>query len=126
MKKFSKLVAVLLLILPVATAQQTRVFGDGGNWTQEITGSLAAVRNLRVKVDVGTVKVDGGSPQGVSYIIRNHSYTSSETRARREFDSYKITAYVRGDTAWIVGDWEGGRPHRFSGRILRQRAPRNG
>jgi DUF4097 and DUF4098 domain-containing protein YvlB len=113
-RSFSKLVAVLLLILPPATAQQTRVFGDGGNWTQEITGSLTGVRNLRVKVDVGTVKVEGGSQPGVSYVIRNHSYTSSEARARREFDSYKITSYVRGDTAWIVGDWEGGRPHRFS------------
>jgi DUF4097 and DUF4098 domain-containing protein YvlB len=114
LKKLSKLVAVVLLILPVATAQQTKVFGDGGNWTQEITGSLAAVRNLRVKVDMGTVKVDGGSAQGVSYIIRNHSYTSSEARARREFDSYKVTVYVRGDTAWIVGDWQGGNSHRFS------------
>jgi DUF4097 and DUF4098 domain-containing protein YvlB len=114
-RSFSKLVAVLLLILPVATAQQTRVFGDGGNWTQEITGSLAGVRNLRIKVDVGTVKVEGGSQQGISYVIRNHSYTSSEARARREFDSYKITSYVRGDTAWIVGDWQGGRPHKFSG-----------
>jgi DUF4097 and DUF4098 domain-containing protein YvlB len=113
-RRFSKLVAVLLLILPAAQAQQTRVFGDGGNWTQEITGSLTGVRNLRVKVDMGTVKVEGGSQQGVSYVVRNHSYTSSETKARREFDSYKITAYVRGDTAWIVGDWEGGRPHRYS------------
>ncbi|HLW87727.1 MAG TPA: hypothetical protein VKR57_04500 [Terriglobales bacterium] len=117
LRRLSKLVAALLLILPVAAAQQTRVFGDGGNWTQEITGSLAAVRNLRVKVDVGTVKVDGGSAQGISYVVRNHSYTSSESKARREFDSYKITAYVRGDTAWIVGDWEGGRPHRFSGEF---------
>jgi hypothetical protein len=113
-RSFFKLVALLLLILPAAMAQQTRVFGDGGNWTQELTGSLTGVRNLRVKVDVGTVKVVGGSQPGVNYAIRNHSYTSSETKARREFDSYKITAYVRGDTAWIVGDWEGGRPHRFS------------
>jgi hypothetical protein len=113
-RRLSKLVAVLLLILPAALAQQTRVFGDGGNWTQEVTGSLTGVRNLRVKVDVGTVKVEGGSQQGMSYTVRNHSYTSSESKARHEFDSYKITAYVRGDTAWIVGDWEGGRPHRFS------------
>ncbi len=66
LKKISKLVAILLLTLPLAMAQQTRVFGDGGNWTQEIAGSLAAVKNLRVKVDVGSVKVDGGSqPVGV-------------------------------------------------------------
>ena len=117
LKKLSKLVAVLLLVLPLAMAQQTRVFGDGGNWTQEIAGSLAAVKNLRVKVDVGSVRVQGGSQQGISYVIRNHSYSSSETKARREFDSYKISAYVRGDTAWIVGDWEGGRPHKFSGEF---------
>src|SRR5271166_768036 len=115
LKRLSKFVAVFLLTLPLAMAQQSRIFGDGGNWTQEITGSLATVKNLRVKVDVGSVRVDGGSSQGITYQIRNHSYSSSETKARREFDSYKITAYVRGDTAWIVGDWEGGRPHKFSG-----------
>jgi DUF4097 and DUF4098 domain-containing protein YvlB len=117
LKKLSKFVAVLLLAVPLAVAQQTRVFGDGGNWTQEITGSLAAVKNLRVKVDVGSVRVQGGSQQGISYVIRNHSYSSSEPKARHEFDSYKISAYVRGDTAWIVGDWQGGRPHKFSGEF---------
>jgi DUF4097 and DUF4098 domain-containing protein YvlB len=117
LKKLSKFVVVLLLAVPLAMAQQARIFGDGGNWTQEITGSLAAVKNLRVKVDVGSVRVQGGSQQGISYVIRNHSYSSSETKARREFDSYKISAYVRGDTAWIVGDWEGGRPHKFSGEF---------
>jgi len=115
LKQLSKFIAVLLLILPAA-AQQTRVYGEGGNWTQEITGSLATAKNLRVKVDIGAVRVEGGS-QGISYTIRNHSYSSSEARARREFDAYKITAYVRGDTAWIVGDWQGGRPHKFSGEF---------
>lgn len=115
MKSLPKFAAVLLLLLPLASAQETRVFGEGGNWTEEITGSLAAVKNLRVKVDVGSVRVEGGSQQGINYAVRNHSYTSSESKARREFDSYKISAYVRGDTAWIVGEWEGGRPHKFSG-----------
>jgi len=114
LRKLSKLVAVLLLALPVATAQQGRVYGEGGNWTQEITGSLSAVRNLRVKVDVGSVKVNGGSQQSIDYTIRNHSYTGSEDKARREFENYKISTYVRGDTAWIVADWEGGSSHRFS------------
>lgn len=117
MKSLYKFVAVLLLLLPAATAQQTRIYGDGGNWTEEITGALAAAKNLRVKVDIGSVRVEGGSQQGISYSIRNHSYSSSEGRARREFDSYKVSAYVRGDTAWIVGDWEGGRPHKFSGEF---------
>jgi len=115
LKKLSKLVAAMLAIVPLAMAQQSRIYGEGGNWTQEITGTLAAVKNLRVKVDVGSVRVDGGSQQGINYTVRNHSYSGSEDRARREFDSYKISAYVRGDTAWIVGDWQGGRMHKFSG-----------
>ncbi len=110
-----KLVGFVLLALALARAQQTRVYGDGGNWTQEITGSLSAARILRVKVDVGSVKVTGGSQQGIAYTIRNHSYTGSEEKARRDFENYKISAYVRGDTAWIVADWEGGHAHRFGG-----------
>jgi len=117
LKRFSRLVGFLLLSLPLATAQQTRVYGDGGNWTEEITGSLAAVRNLRVKVDVGSVRVNGGSQQSIDYTIRNHSYSGSEQKARHEFENYKISAYVRGDTAWIVADWQGGRAHRFSGEF---------
>ncbi len=118
LKQLSKFVAVLLLVLPLASAQQGRVYGDGGNWTQEITGSLAVVKNLKVKVDIGSVRVEGGSQSGITYVIRNHSYSGSEDRARREFESYKISAYVRGDTAWILGDWEGGRPHKFSGDFV--------
>ena len=118
LKQLSKFVAVLLLVLPLASAQQGRVYGDGGNWTQEITGSLTTVKNLKIKVDIGSVRVDGGSQSSITYVIRNHSYSGSEDRARREFDSYKISAYVRGDTAWIVGDWEGGRPHKFSGDFV--------
>ncbi|MGA8491954.1 MAG: hypothetical protein WB711_16120 [Terriglobales bacterium] len=118
LKQLSKFVAVLLLVLPLASAQQTRVYGDGGNWTQEITGSLAMVKNLKVKVDIGSVRVEGGTQPSINYVIRNHSYSGSEDKARHEFDNYKISAYVRGDTAWIVGDWEGGRPHKFSGDFV--------
>jgi len=117
LKRISRIVAVLLYLLPLAVAQQSRIYGDDGNWTQEITGSLAAVKNLRVKVDVGSVRVQGASQQGINYEVRNHSYNSSENRARRDFENYKISAYVRGDTAWIVGDWQGGKPHRFSGEF---------
>ncbi len=117
MKRLSKLVAVLLVFLPLAVAQQSRVYRDGGNWTQEITGSLATAKNLRVKVDVGSVRVEGGS-QNIAYVIRNHAYTSSEEAARQEFDSYKVSAYVRGDTAWIVADWQGGHVHKFSGEFV--------
>ncbi len=114
---FVTFVLPLALLIPLGMAQETRVAREGGAWSQEVTGSLAAVKNLRVKVDVGSVNVRGGQQQGINYAIHTRSYTSSEQDARRQFDSYKINAYVRGDTAWIVADWQGGRPRKFSGEF---------
>src|SRR5258708_16773219 len=74
-------------------------------------------KNLRVKVDMGSVIVRGGQQQAINYVIHTRSFTSSEEDARRQFESYKISAYVRGDTAWIVGDWQGRHPHKFSGEF---------
>ena len=105
---------MLLLIAPLAAAQEPRVYRDGSGWSQEITGSLAAAKNLRVKVNAGGVRVEGGAQQNISYVIHTRSYSSSEEQARQEFNSYKISANVRGDTAWIVADWQGGRPRKFS------------
>lgn len=112
------LAGVLALVAPLALAQETHVSREGGAWGQEITGSLAAVKNLRVKVDMGSVVVRGGQQQGINYVVHTRFGNSSEQDARRQFDQYKITAYVRGDTAWIVGDWQGGRhPRHFSGEF---------
>ena len=108
--------AVLILTASLAVAQETRVSRDGGSWAQEVTGSLAAVKNLRVKVDMGTVVVRGGQQQGINYVVHTRFGSSSEQEARRQFEQYKVTAYVKGDTAWIVGDWQGGHhPRHFSG-----------
>jgi DUF4097 and DUF4098 domain-containing protein YvlB len=107
-----------LVLAPRTWAQETHVSREGGSWGQEITGSLAAVKNLRVKVDMGAVVVHGAQQQGISYVIHTHFGNSSEQDARRQFEQYKVTAYVKGDTAWVVGDWQGGRrPRHFSGEF---------
>jgi len=130
LKKVSKIVAALLLLLPLAVAQearpdeQVRVSQENGKWTRHITGSLAAARNLRVKVDSGSVRIAGGSQPNIDYSISNHSYASSEDKARREFDGYKISAYVRGDTAWVVGERQGNKPRRSSSEFV-VNVPRN-
>jgi DUF4097 and DUF4098 domain-containing protein YvlB len=124
LKKFPKIVAALLLFLPLAVAQearsdeQVRVSQENGKWTRHITGSLAAARNLRVKIESGSVRVTGGSQASIDYSVSNHSYASSEDKARREFDGYKISAYVRGDTAWVVGEWQGNKPRRSSSEFV--------
>jgi len=129
-KTFPKIAAALLLLLPLAVAQeirpdeQTRVFQESGRWSRQITGSMPAAKNLRVKVDSGSVRVQGGSQQTINYSISNHSYASSEEKARREFEAYKISVYVRGDTAWVVGEWQGNRPRRSSSEFVIN-VPRN-
>ena len=115
--QFVGLLAVPALLASLTLAQETHVSREGGAWGQEVTGTLAAVKNLRVKVDMGSVVVRGGQQQGINYSVHTRSYNSSEQDARRQLESYKITAYVKGDTAWIVGDWQGGRPRRFSGEF---------
>jgi DUF4097 and DUF4098 domain-containing protein YvlB len=112
--KISKLAAVCIMLAALAAAQQTSVRQENGNWVQEVTGSLAKVSNLRVKTDMGSVRVTGGSQGAINYTVHNRVNTSSEETAKREFGSYKINAYVRGDTAWIVADWEGGREQRLN------------
>jgi DUF4097 and DUF4098 domain-containing protein YvlB len=114
----------LAALASLAAGQETRVYREGSNWVQEITGSLGAAKALHVKVDMGSVRVEGGSQPGVSYVIHSRAYTSSEQQARREFDAYKISAYSKGDTAWIVGDWQGGRSRKFSGDFVIS-VPRN-
>jgi DUF4097 and DUF4098 domain-containing protein YvlB len=111
------LLASLVLVAP-AWAQETHVTREGGAWGQEITGTLTAVKNLRVKVDMGSVVVHGAEQQGINYVVHTKFGNSSEQDARRQFEQYKVTAWVKGDTAWIVGDWQGGKqPRHFSGEF---------
>lgn len=111
------LVASLALAQDNSQPQDAHVYRDGHDWSQEYSGNLATVKNLRVKLDMGSMVVRGGQQQGIHYAVHTRSYTSSEQDARRQFESYKVTAYVKGDTAWIVADWQGKRPRRFSGEF---------
>jgi DUF4097 and DUF4098 domain-containing protein YvlB len=117
-KKLFQFVAALVLLAPLGAAQQATISRAGDSWVQAINGTLAAAKVLHVKIDSGSVRVEGGSQQGINYEIRNRAYGSSEENARRQFDNYKVSAYVRGDTAWVVADWQGGHMQRFSGDFV--------
>jgi DUF4097 and DUF4098 domain-containing protein YvlB len=88
----------------LALGQETRVYREGSNWVQEMTGDLGAAKNLRVKLAAGSVRVQGGSQVKITYVIHRKAYTSSEEKARHEFESYRINTSVKGDTAWIVAE----------------------
>lgn len=118
LSQFAGLAYCMALIAPLMLAQEGQVSREGGAWSQQMTGTLASAKNLRIKVDMGAVVVRGGEQQGISYVVRRRAYNSSEQEARRQFESYKISAWVRGDTAWITGDWQGSRPRHFSGDFV--------
>jgi DUF4097 and DUF4098 domain-containing protein YvlB len=101
-------IAIITTLASLALCQEPRVYREGSNWVQEMTGNLGAAKNLRVKLGAGSVKVQGGSQSGITYIIHRRAYTSSEEQARRQFESYRVSAVVKGDTAWIVAE-AGGR-----------------
>ena len=102
--KLAGLAAWVITFAALALGQDGRIYREGSNWVQEVTGELAGAKNLRVKLDTGSVKVQGGSQAGITYVIHRRAYTSSEQQARREFSSNRITASTKGDTAWLIAE----------------------
>src|ERR1041384_3735946 len=114
MLKTNLKIAIAALTLSVAAmAQQGRIYQDGGSWVQEVSGSLSAARKLHIRVEAGAVHVEGGSQSGITYKMVTRVRTSSEEKARRQFEQYKLSATLRGDIATIEA--ECGSSHRFSG-----------
>ncbi len=118
------LASVLGLLPRLALTQETHMSREGATWAQEVKGSLAAVKILHVKVDMGSVVLRGGQQQEISYIVHTKFGNSSEQDARRQFEQYKVTAWIKGDTAWIVGDWQGGKRPRHSSAEFAVMVPR--
>jgi DUF4097 and DUF4098 domain-containing protein YvlB len=115
--KLASIAVVLIALAPLALCQETRVYREGSNWVQEMTGDLGAAKNLRVKLAAGSVKVQGGAQTGITYVIHRRAYTSSEEQARREFESYRVSTSVKGDVAWIVAE-SGGQDRKCSDDVI--------
>ena len=73
---------VVLALASLALGQDGRIYREGSNWVQEVTGELNGAKNLRVKLDAGSVRVQGGSQSNITYVIHRRAYTSSEQQAR--------------------------------------------
>jgi DUF4097 and DUF4098 domain-containing protein YvlB len=112
--KFASIAGLAVVLASLAFCQETKVYREGSSWVQEMTGNLGGAKNLRVKLAAGSVRVQGKSQAGITYVIHRKAYTSSEQQARREFESYRVNTSVKGDTAWIVAESQGGRDRRCS------------
>jgi hypothetical protein len=101
------LLGVLAVLAPLALAQEPHISQQNGTWTEVSSGSLSAARNIRIRVDMGAVIVRGSSQSGIDYALHMQSPGTSEEEAKHQFEGYKVTTYVHGDTAWVVGEWRG-------------------
>ncbi|MGB9233276.1 MAG: DUF4097 family beta strand repeat-containing protein [Terriglobales bacterium] len=116
--KFAGVAIVAVALASLAFGQDGRIYREGSNWVQEVTGSLSGAKNLRVKLDTGSVKVQGGSQADITFVIHRRAYTGSEEQARREFESNRITRSIKGDTAWIVAEGSGSRNRKCSDELI--------
>ncbi len=97
--------ALTLSLLASTMAQQApRVYREGNAWVEEVTGTLPAARNLRVDTHVGTVRVTGGAGGTITYVIKKRAFQSSEERARREFETFRVLGSRMGETAVLRGE----------------------
>ena len=110
--KFASVAVLVATLASLALCQEGRIYREGSNWVQEVTGDLGAAKNLRVKLAAGSVRVQGGSQAGITYTIHRRAYTSSEQQARRAFESHRVSTSVKGETAWIVGESSGRGDHK--------------
>lgn len=106
--------AVLLLLGASAVlAQQSRVYREGNAWVEEATGTLSAAKTLSVKMDVGSVTVQGADHQGIAYKLHKRSTAGSEAAARREFEAFRFTAVNGREGAELRGDLQARTPGRM-------------
>src|SRR5271167_3687346 len=111
-----------LLAVAVAVplcAQQSRVYREGNAWIEETTGAMTPGREVRVNTDMGSVQVQGNSPQ-VTYVIRKRSFASSEEGARRQFEQLRISVAKNAERDSIEGRLLGKKLNRFNADFVVQ------
>ncbi len=106
--------ATLLLATGLSAVAQTsgstsnsRLYRSGGEWIQEITGSMPASKVVKVKSSAGFIKVEGRQQNAIVFIIREHVRASSEAAARREFAHMSYSSMGTGDTTTLRAECEG-------------------
>ena len=111
--KFGILVAVAALCALPAMAEDSQIHREGLDWVQVITGTLPAARNLKVTTPIGSVRITGGSQQGIQYTVTKRICTE-ENEAKRQLETFRVSGSSRGDTAIIEGNADRSRYKRFS------------
>ena len=119
-KRWKAAVAVLAVAVAVPLwAQQSKVYREGNAWIEETTGTMPPGREFRVNTDMGSVQVQGNSPQ-VSYVIRKRSFAASEQAARQQFQQLRISVVKTAERDSIEGKLLGKNLNRFNAEFMVQ------
>jgi hypothetical protein len=104
-----QLATVLLTASLSAVAQESasRIYRSKGEWVEEVTGTLAAGKNVKIKTQAGPISLQGGQQNAVTFTIRKHVCARSENAARRELSRLRLVTSTAGDTTIIRSEREG-------------------
>jgi len=107
--KYNLQLAALFLLASVAMAAQEsapRVYRSGNEWIEESTGTLTAIKSLRVKTSAGSIQIQGNPQNTITYVVRKRMRASSEENARREFARLRVSASNTPEGSVIRGEGE--------------------
>jgi DUF4097 and DUF4098 domain-containing protein YvlB len=94
---------LLLVVLSLPALAQTDVFQPHpGQWVTVSKGKLPSVRELYIKIDGGSVRIEGGSANMASYTVRVHHNGGTVADTVSSGSPYRIASYVRRETAWFI------------------------
>ena len=83
---------------PTAPGSSSRLYRQGNEWIQEISGTLPARKLVRVRSSAGSIKVQGGPQSNVTFIVREHIRAATEDAAKKELGRLKFSTYSTGET----------------------------
>jgi hypothetical protein len=96
------------------------VVREGRAWVEETSGNMTAARQLRVAADNGNIRVQGGSSQQITWVVRKRSYAGNEQEAKKQFERFRVSSGRKGEQAFIEAAWSGAPAHRFGAEITIQ------
>ena len=103
-----------------STVNTQAVVREGRAFIEETSGNMTPARQLRVSTDNGNIRVQGGSSQQITWVVRKRSYAPSEQEAKKEFERFRVNSGRRAEQAFIEASWSGSQPHRFAADITIQ------
>jgi hypothetical protein len=93
--KLTLLATVLCLPSWFASAQQAK--HKDHQWVNQAEGEVPSAATLQVKVEGGSIRLEGHSGDQISYLVRRSASAQALNRTTQEQPLFKIATYVRGN-----------------------------